>query len=58
MQQVRTDELISHRFVTEDHKVQESEFSSGKKIVVNFDDEDFLFEGKTVKAKSFNIMDN
>ena len=32
------DELISHRFVTPDHLVQESIFSSGRKILVNFGD--------------------
>lgn len=53
LQQIATDELVSHRFVTEDHKVQESVFSSGKKIVVNFGDEDFNFNGSIVKAKSF-----
>jgi len=53
LQQISTDELVSHRFVTEDHKVQESVFSSGKKIVVNFGDEDYTFSGKIVKAKSY-----
>jgi len=53
IQQIAYDELVSHRFVTEDHKVQESVFSSGKKIVVNFNNADFNFNGKTVKAKSF-----
>ena len=36
LQQIGYDEMVSHRFVTEDHKVQESVFSSGKKVVVNF----------------------
>ena len=53
LQQIGYDELVSHRFVTEDHKVQESVFSSGKRVVVNFGNEEFLFEGKIVKAKSF-----
>lgn len=53
LQQIATDELVSHRFVTENHKIQESVFSSGKKIVVNFGDEDYNFSGKIVKAKSF-----
>ncbi len=56
LQQIAYDELVSHRFVTEDHKVQESVFSSGKKIVVNFGDNDVTFEGKTVKAKGQLIM--
>jgi hypothetical protein len=53
LQQIGTDELVSHRFVTRDHKVQESVFSSGKKVVVNFSDKDFSYQGKVVKAKSF-----
>jgi len=53
LQQIETDELISHRFVTANHKVQESVFSSGKKIIVNFGDSDFLYEGKSIVAKGF-----
>lgn len=52
LQQIGYDEMVSHRFVTTDHKVQESIFSSGNRVVVNFGNEDFIFDGKTVKAKS------
>ena len=47
------DEMISHRLVSPDHKVQETVFSSGEKAVVNFGDTDYPYEGKLVKAKSF-----
>ena len=53
LQQIGYDEMVSHRFVTEDHKVQESVFSSGKKVVVNFGDEDYAWKGKTIKAKDY-----
>jgi hypothetical protein len=53
LQKIGYDELISHRFVTPDHKVQESVFSSGNRIAVNFSSEDVVFEGKTIKAKGF-----
>jgi len=53
LQQIATDELVSHRFVTNDHKVQESVFSSGKRVVVNFGDADYLFEGKSIKVKGY-----
>ncbi len=53
--QIAYDEMISHRFVTNDHKVQESVFSSGKKLTVNFGDTDYSFEGKTIKAKGYLI---
>jgi hypothetical protein len=58
LQQVAYDELVSHRFVTEDHKVQESVFSSGKKVIVNFGDSDSLVAGEVLKAKSFLIKTN
>ncbi len=53
LEQIANDEMVSHRFVTEDHRVQESVFSSGKKIIVNFGDEDFNNDGDLVKSKSF-----
>ena len=53
LQQIAYDELVSHRFVTDDHKVQESVFSSGKRIVVNFGFTDFAYQGKVIKAKGF-----
>ncbi len=55
LQQIAYDELVSHRFISDDHKVQESLFSSGKRVIVNFGDEVFAFEGKTVKAKGYLI---
>jgi len=56
LQQIGYDEMISHRFVSDDHKVQESVFSSGKRAVVNFGDNEFVFEGKTIKPKNFLIL--
>ena len=56
LQQIAYDELVSHRFVSPDHKVQESVFASGKMIVVNFGDRDVEFEGNTIKAKRFLIQ--
>ncbi|MBC7720819.1 MAG: hypothetical protein H7068_02285, partial [Pedobacter sp.] len=56
LQTIAYDEMVSHRFITTDHKVQETIFSSGKKAVVNFGDEDFLYEGKTILAKGFQTF--
>jgi hypothetical protein len=53
LQQVAYDEMVSHRFISEDHKVQESVFSSGNKVVVNFGEADYSVYGKVVKAKSY-----
>jgi len=56
LQQIAYDELVSHRFVSPDHKVQESVFSSRKRIVVNFGDNEVGFEGKIIAAKGFLIL--
>ena len=56
LQQIAYDELVAHRFVSPDHKVQESVFSSGKRIVVNFGDNEVGFEGKIIAAKGFLIL--
>ncbi|MBC7889654.1 MAG: hypothetical protein H7Z13_17400 [Ferruginibacter sp.] len=56
LQQIGYDELISHRFVTADHKVQETVFSSGKKAVVNFGDEDYTYGDKILQAKGFLLI--
>jgi len=58
LQQIGYDEMVSHRFVTPDHKVQETVFSSGKKVIVNFGDNDFHFQNKLIKARSFSPIDN
>ncbi|TCN59556.1 hypothetical protein D0809_06525 [Flavobacterium circumlabens] len=58
LQKIGYDELVSHRFVTLDHEVQESIFSSGKKVVVNFSDDDVTFEGKNIKARGFITFEN
>jgi len=55
LQQIGYDELVSHRFVSEDHKVQESVFSSGKKVVVNFGDTEYSLNGKLIKPKSYML---
>ncbi len=56
LEQIASDEMVSHRFVTPNHKVQESVFSSGKKVVVNFGESDFIIEGKTIKPKGYLIF--
>lgn len=56
LQQIGYDELVSHRFVTSDHEVQESIFSSGKRAVVNFGNSAYIFEGKTISPKGFILI--
>jgi len=58
LQQIGYDELVTHRFVTADRKVQESVFSSGKKVVVNFGDIDYKINNQVIKARGFLILGN
>jgi hypothetical protein len=53
LQQIGYDEMISHRFVTPDHEVQETVFSSGKRAIVNFGDTAYNFEGNLIKPRGF-----
>lgn len=53
LQQVAYDEMVSHRFLSPDRKVQETTFSSGRKVMVNFSDEVFRFEDKVITPGSF-----
>jgi hypothetical protein len=57
LQKIGYDELISHQFVSADHKVQESIFSSGKRIVVNFGREPYNLDGQVINAKGFLIFE-
>jgi hypothetical protein len=49
------DEMVSHRFVSDDHKVQETVFSSGKKVIVNFGETAYDFGKKNLPAKGFIV---
>ncbi len=53
IKQVCYDEMVSHRFVTEDHQVQESVYSSGKSVIVNFGDNDYVHNGVTIPARDY-----
>lgn len=50
LQQIGYDELVSHLFVTDDHKVHESVFSSGKKVIVNFGNMEFTYGDQIVQS--------
>jgi hypothetical protein len=54
VQQVAFDEMTNHRFVTADRRVQETEFSSGKGVVVNFGDTPHVLpDGTGIKARDY-----
>ena len=54
---IATAEMLSHRFLTEDFKVEETVFSSGQAVICNFSDEPRQVEGTTVPAKNYAIKD-
>ncbi len=56
LEQIASDEMVSHRFLSTDHKIQESVFSSGKKVLVNFGNSEVFWEGKSIKPKGFLIF--
>ena len=55
-ERIGTAEIINHKFLSDDFNVEESTFSTGDRIICNFGVKPFLFEGKTVNAKSYLIM--
>lgn len=56
LSRVAYDELVNHEYVTSDGRIQRSDFSSGASVVVNFSDNDFEYEGKVVKSRSYMIL--
>lgn len=56
LERIAYDELLNHEYVTEDGRIQRSDFSSGVSVVVNFSDYDYDYEGRSVKARSFVIL--
>jgi hypothetical protein len=54
VREVALDAMTNHRFLTDDHSVQEAEFSSGRGVVVNFGDSDLkLPDGQVVRARDY-----
>jgi len=54
-EEIAMSEMISHRFVTDDMKVEETVFANGKRIVVNFGSQDIQVDGKIVKGRGYLI---
>jgi hypothetical protein len=49
-------EMTNHRYLTEDGQVEQTEFSSGHSVIVNFANESRTVEGRTVPAQGFLEM--
>jgi hypothetical protein len=55
-EKIGTAEMTSHRFLSDDYNVEETSFSTGDRIICNFSPEPFVVEGKTIKPKSYLIL--
>ncbi len=54
VRQIAFDEMTNHRFVTPDRLVQETEFSGGRGVVVNFGDTPFtLTDGRLIRPRDY-----
>ncbi|MDX1994727.1 MAG: DUF5696 domain-containing protein [bacterium] len=51
------DEMLSHRYLSEDGQVEETVFSSGVAVRVNFAGEARTVEGKTLSAGQYQILE-
>ncbi|MEX0321721.1 MAG: hypothetical protein AB3N63_06140 [Puniceicoccaceae bacterium] len=50
-------QLIDHRFLTEDHKIQKSVFEGGIAVIANFSDKNRVFDGTVVKALDYCLIE-
>jgi len=55
-EQVAMDEMVSHKFLTDDYLIEETEFSSGKKIISTFNNKEKTVDGKKIKANDYLII--
>lgn len=53
------DQMVSHEFLTADHSVQRTRWSSGAAVIVNFGDSPYaILEGGTVKPMGWVLLDS
>jgi len=57
-QRIGTAEMISHRFVTDDFKVEETVFEPGVRIMVNFDSRDRKADDLVIPAHGYKIRES
>ena len=55
IERIGLDEMISHRYLTDDSEVEETGWSSGVRLIVNFSDKSFEYEGQVVKPHNYVI---
>lgn len=56
LREIQYDEMVYHRFITPDHMIQESSFSSGRCVLVNFGPYDYNYCGKLIPSRDFLII--
>ncbi len=49
-------EMTAHRFLTKDYTVEQATYSTGDSIICNFGDKPYDYKGKSVKPKSYLIL--
>jgi hypothetical protein len=49
-------EMVSHRFLTDDLTVEQTEFSGGDAIICNFGKQDYEEKGMIVGAGSYKLL--
>lgn len=54
---IATAEMLDHSFLTEDHKVEQTIFSSGHAIICNFGSTTVQIKGKTIPPANYIILD-
>jgi hypothetical protein len=55
-EKIGMEEMTNHRFLTDDFKVEETEFGHKYKIIVNFDSKPRTIEGKTINGFDYLII--
>jgi hypothetical protein len=53
---IALDELVDHQYLTDDRTVQQTAWSSGRSVVVNFGEEPFKLHGIDLAPRSYRIV--
>jgi len=54
---VGLDEMVNHKYLNSEGTIEQTEFSSGLSVIANFTDESVTFDGKTIGAQDYVILD-
>jgi hypothetical protein len=48
--------MTGHRFLTPDRQVEETSWSTGEKIIVNFSDHPATIDNKVIRARDYRLL--